>query len=74
MGEPGRRLSKRDKDAGIVELLDRFGSPEGIIGHIAFIAGFLDCDEPLSCDELLDALTLDYLIQRLTGKEEILWT
>ena len=74
VGEPGRRLSKRDKDAGIVELLDRFGSPEGIIGHIAFIAGFLDCDEPLSCDELLDALTLDYLIQRLTGKEEILWT
>ena len=35
VAEQNRRLSKRDRDAALDELLARFGSPRAVIGHIA---------------------------------------
>ncbi|MBQ9004676.1 MAG: tRNA glutamyl-Q(34) synthetase GluQRS [Eggerthellaceae bacterium] len=53
VGERDRRLSKRDRDAGIEELLARFKTPEAVIGHIAALAGIIERDEPCSCADLL---------------------
>ena len=53
VGERDRRLSKRDRDAGIDELLARYKSPEGVIGHIAFLVGLTSVDEPCSAEDLL---------------------
>lgn len=39
VGELNRRLSKRDRDAALDELLVRFGTPAAVIGHIAGITG-----------------------------------
>ena len=39
VGERDRRLSKRDHDAALDSLLERFKTPEAIIGHIAGITG-----------------------------------
>ena len=38
VAEQNRRLSKRDRDAALDELLARFGSPRAVIGHIAAVA------------------------------------
>ena len=46
VAEMNRRLSKRDHDAAIDELLARFGSPEAVIGHIAGITGIAATCEP----------------------------
>ncbi len=48
VAENGRRLSKRDKDCGFDALLDRFKTPQGIIGHIAYIGGIISEDEPIT--------------------------
>ena len=53
VGERDRRLSKRDRDAGIDELLSRFRTPAGVIGHLAFLVGLIAEDEPHSAEELL---------------------
>ena len=46
VAQQNRRLSKRDHDAGMEELLERFGSPKALIGHIAKITGIApDCEE-----------------------------
>lgn len=58
----GRRLSKRNKDAAFEELLQVFKTPEGIIGHIAYLAHLTEADEPCSPQELLksfDAANLE---------------
>ena len=50
----GRRLAKRDGDTEISVLRKRFhGSPEPIIGHLAFWAGQLDKPEPITAEALL---------------------
>ena len=69
VGERNRRLSKRDRDAGFDELLARFKTPEGIIGHIAHVAGLASVDEPLSCEELLR----DFEMPRFPDNVQILW-
>ena len=72
VGERDRRLSKRDRDAGIDELLSRYKSPAGVIGHVAFVAGLVEQDEPITCDELLDAFKLEQL-RAFPDNVQILW-
>ena len=73
VGERDRRLSKRDKDAGIDELMVRFKTPEGVIGHIAFITGLLPQDGPVSCEELLDWFEIEKLPALFPDKVQIQW-
>lgn len=50
----GRRLAKRDGDTELAVLRQRFkGSPEPIIGHLAYLAGQIDKPEPLTAQNLL---------------------
>ncbi len=49
----GRRLSKRDGDTEIGMLRRKYGSPEPIIGFLAYLAGQLPAPEPLAAEELL---------------------
>ena len=49
----GRRLSKRDGDLEITALRQHFGSPEPIIGLLAYLAGQLPKPEPITAAELL---------------------
>lgn len=65
----GRRLSKRDTDASIDVLQSRYKTPEGILGHIAFITGLIPEDTPASASELLDAADL----RALQDKTRIIW-
>lgn len=70
----GRRLSKRDRDASLEVLLQRFSHVEGIIGHVAWLARLIDFDEPLSTVELLSEFSLARLHERLAGVEAIVWS
>lgn len=69
----GRRLSKRDQDASLEVLLQRFSYPEGIVGHIAWLARLIDFDEPLSTDDLLSEFSFARLQERLQGVESLVW-
>lgn len=64
-----RRLSKRDRDAGMEELLGRYKTAEGILGHIAYRAGLISDDAPTSAEELVSCARLD----ALAGKIQIPW-
>ena len=57
--ELGRRLAKRNKSAAIDELMACCGSPEGVVGHIAYTAGLIEFDEPATPDELLSVFSVD---------------
>lgn len=48
----GRRLSKRDADAGLDSLRDR-ASPAEILGKLAYLAGFNPSAEPRTAENLL---------------------
>ena len=73
VAEKGRRLSKRDHDAALDELLARFATPQGIIGHIAFIIGLTDEEEPASPEELLSAFNTNALPTMFEDKVQIRW-
>ncbi|MGM9529682.1 MAG: tRNA glutamyl-Q(34) synthetase GluQRS [Phascolarctobacterium sp.] len=49
----GRRLSKRDGDLEIAALRKAYGSPEPLIGFLAYLAGQIDKPEPLHVSDLL---------------------
>ena len=49
----GRRLSKRDGDLEIAALRKLYGSPEPIIGLLAYLAGQIAKPEPLRVSDLL---------------------
>ena len=49
----GRRLSKRDGDLEIASLRKAYGSPEPIIGLLAYLAGQIEKPEPLNVNDLL---------------------
>ena len=57
--EDGRRLAKRNRDATYDSLKAYLGSPEHVIGHIAYIAGIQDDDEPATPSGLLSSFNLD---------------
>ena len=50
----GRRLSKRDRDCDMGELMARFGTPEKLLGHLSHIAGIAPDSSPRSVDQLVD--------------------
>ena len=56
----GRRLSKRDRDLDLGELRKRMTAEE-LIGHLAFAAGLIEKDTPISAAELAGAFTWDRL-------------
>ena len=56
----GRRLSKRDRDLDLGELRKRMTAPE-LIGHLAFAAGLVEKDRPISAAELAGEFTWDRL-------------
>ena len=68
-----RRLSKRDHDASIDELLAKYRTAAGIVGHIAYIAGLIENDEPASCEEVLAAFRIDDVANYFPNKVQILW-
>lgn len=65
----GRRLSKRDHDQTLDGLLQRFGAPQRLLGHLAYITGLLPYDEPVTPDELLHGFSLE----PLKGRKAITW-
>lgn len=69
-----RRLSKRDHDASIDALLDRFGSTEGIIGHIAGITGLAPTCEPTTPEALLRSFDVSHLHKDLKDLIQIPWS
>lgn len=56
----GRRLSKRDRDLDLGVLRSRI-SPETLIGALAFAAGLIDRNAPISLAELLPEFSWDKL-------------
>ena len=59
----GRRLSKRDRDLDLGELRKRV-TPERLIGTLAFAAGLIDKNQPLSAREL----AAEFSWEKLSGE------
>ena len=73
VGEKDRRLSKRDKDASLGELLDTYGSSQAVIGHIAGITGLAKTTDPVSCEELLSQFDASCLQTAFPDRVQIQW-
>lgn len=73
VGERDRRLSKRDRDAALDELLAVYRTPEAVIGHIAGITGIAPTCDPISCDELLGVFDASRLSTMFPDNVQIQW-
>ena len=73
VAEQNRRLSKRDRDAALDELLARFGSPRAVIGHIAAVAGLVPEEAPATPEELLKDFLLERFRDGLPDLVQIPW-
>lgn len=73
VAEHDRRLSKRDRDAGLDALMARYGTAEGVIGHIAGVTGLAPSCEPVSAESLLAGFDLDRWAQSVPDKVQIPW-
>lgn len=73
VAEKNRRLSKRDHDAGIEELLARFKTPEAIIGHIAGICGLAPTCDPATPEQLLATFDVARLPEQFDDPVQIAW-
>ena len=73
VAEKNRRLSKRDHDAGIEELLARFKTPEAIIGHIAGICGLAPTCDPATPEQLLATFDAAQLPELFCDPVQIPW-
>ncbi len=71
VAEDGRRLAKRNHDAAIDALLAQYKTPQGVIGHVAFVGGIRAVDEPITPEDLLDAVDISDLAQRYRGQISI---
>ena len=60
LSSDGRRLSKRDKDLDLGILQNRL-TPEQLIGSLAFAAGLIDQNQPVSAKELATEFSWDKL-------------
>ena len=60
LSSDGRRLSKRDRDLDLGMLRQRM-TPEQLIGSLAFAAGLIDADQPVSAKELAAEFSWDKL-------------
>lgn len=74
VAERDRRLSKRDGDAALDALLDRFKTPEALIGHIAGSTGIAPDCSPATPEELLATFDIEALHRNLIDLEQIRWT
>ena len=72
-GERDRRLSKRDRDAALDELLARFGTPAAVIGHIAGITGLAPTTDPVMPEELLGDFSVRALPTLFPDPVQIPW-
>lgn len=73
VAERDRRLSKRDHDAALDALRERFKTPAGIIGHIAGIAGIAPTCDPATPEELLAAFDLEKLPAAFDDLVQVRW-
>lgn len=73
VAEMNRRLSKRDHDAAIDELLARFGTPQAVIGHIAGITGIAPTCNPATPEELLQQFSIESLPHLFEDNVQIRW-
>ena len=73
VGERDRRLSKRDRDAALDELLAAYKTPEAVIGHIAGITGLAETTEPVTCEQLLSGFDVETLAGCFPDKVQIQW-
>lgn len=73
VAEQNRRLSKRDHDAGIEELLARFKTPEAVIGHIAGICGLAPTCDPATPEQLLRTFDAAQLPELFCDPVQIAW-
>ncbi|MBE6465159.1 MAG: tRNA glutamyl-Q(34) synthetase GluQRS [Eggerthellaceae bacterium] len=73
VSQEGIRLSKRNKDASIDQMLVSYHSFDGIIGHIAYLYGLSDADRPISPDGLSKLHNIETLINSLWKQDKIIW-
>lgn len=73
VAEQDRRLSKRDKDAALDELLTRYKTPEAVIGHIAGITGLAPTQDPATPGQLLETFDIEKLPTMFADKVQIPW-
>ena len=73
VAEEGRRLSKRDHDAALDALLERFKTPAGIIGHIAGITGIAPTCDPATPEQLLATFDLQAFASSIPNYVQIRW-
>ena len=73
VGERDRRLSKRDKDAALDELLCVYGSHERVLGHIAYLAGLVPEDGAYTPDQILAEFDLGHIAELFPDKVQIQW-
>lgn len=73
VAEAGRRLSKRDHDAALPELIERYRTPQGVVGHIAQVVGLQPDDEPATPDELLKTFDLARFKRTIPDFIQIAW-
>ena len=72
--QQGRRLSKRQKDASLDAMLQAFGSPQAVLGHIAFITGIQPDDEPATPEDLLAFVDVNRFRALYSGRISITWS
>ena len=73
VAEADRRLSKRDRDAALDELIARLGSPAAVIGHIAGVCGLAPTCDPATPEQLLAAFDPARLSDAFADKIQIPW-
>lgn len=73
VAEEGRRLSKRDHDAALDALMERFKTPAGIIGHIAGITGIAPTCDPATPEQLLATFDLQAFASSIPNNVQIRW-
>ncbi|WP_294380360.1 tRNA glutamyl-Q(34) synthetase GluQRS [uncultured Senegalimassilia sp.] len=74
VAEENRRLSKRDHDAGLEELLARYKTPEAVIGHIAGICGLTPTCDPATPEQLLETFDIAKLSELFSDPVQIPWS
>ena len=73
VAKEGVRLSKRNRDASLDDMLAVLKSPEAVIGHIAWVTGLVGKYEPCTPEELLGSFDASRLRARWEGCIQIPW-
>lgn len=63
----GRRLAKRNKAASYDELRSALGSPEAVVGHVAYIGRLQDEDVPITPEGLLETFDFEKVADGYKG-------